>query len=729
MPEQPPGTHDRAAALAGLLALSGAAALLCEVVWLRRLSLAFGSTGLALTLTLSVYMGGLGLGGWLGGRRRWRAAPGGYGRLELAAAAWAAAMPVVIGLVEPIGAAVPGVPGSVLAAVLTLGPPAVLHGATLPAASAAVGSGDQAGRLYAANTTGAVAGVLLGPLLLLPLLGVRGTELAAAGLGATAGVLALLQARDRRETTETTPAAGGATVPAPLLVAAAAAGFASLALEVAWSRLGSLLLGGSIYAVSTVLAVFLLGTAAGAALGRRLGPRAVAPALAALGLLAVAGAVAWRVLPHGLGLLFAAGGEGALGLGGALLVALAMGGAPVASGVVFTGALASADDGARGAGRVLAANTLGSVLGAGLAGLVGLPLLGLRGLVAAVGLGAVLLAASLPSPAPRSRRLAMAAATLALVLLAPRWDPALYSVGLYLRLGDFADLSPRAVERFAHGGFRLLSYEDGVSATVAVGESLRTGNRWLAINGKVDASTGDDMPTQELSGRLPVEIFRAHRDRAPSVLVVGLASGVTARAALDAGAASLTVVELEPAVVRAAAAFSAVNGDLLHDPRVTVVVADARSWLRRRPPDAPPFDVIISEPSNPWITGVSNLFTQEYWLAARGALAEGGVFCQWVQLYALPPDAMRGLVATFLTVFPGPSLYETIPGADALLITGAPPDDLALLPTLRPGHLRALSARGRLNTDDQPWIELEAPRWLHRPTGATNAALIQEAAR
>lgn len=717
--------EDRASHLPWLLALSGAAALLCEVVWLRRLTLLFGSTGLALSLTLAVYMGGLGLGGWLGGRRAWARPPAGYGWLELLAAGWAVAMPVVLRATTPVADAVPGLAGSALAAILALGPPAVLHGATLPAAAGAVLGGRAAGGLYAANTAGAVVGVLIGPLFLLPSLGLRGTELVAAGLGATAGLLALQMARD--QAAATVPA--GDPAPLRLRLVVGVAGAVALSLEVCWSRLGALLLGGSVYAFAAVLAIFLLGTAGGAALGRRLGPAAIGPGLVALGLLALTGSAAWRVLPHGMGLMHAAFGSTAMsatGPGGALLLAVAMGGAPVASGMVFTAALSAASGrSGRAAGSLLAANTIGAVLGSALSGLWGLPLLGLRGVVAlaaclAVGLGLAHLDGT------RARAGALLA-LVALLGLTPRWDPALYSVGLYLKLDQFADLSPRAVERFAHEGFRLLSYQDGRGASVAVGESTRTGVRWLSINGKVDASTGDDMPTQVLSGQIPVQIRQAMGEPAPRVLVVGLASGVTAQTALAEGAGELWVVELEPEIVAAAAFFEPAGGGMPKDPRAHLVVDDARAWLRRRGP-AEPFDVIISEPSNPWLTGVSNLFTREYWELGRSRLAPQGVFCQWVQLYALPPEALRGLVRTFLEVFPDSWLYETIPGADALLISGPPPEGLALRPVLDPAGLRRLAAGGRRNTDDLPWVEFEAPRWLHRRTAAQNEALIRRAA-
>ena len=132
---------------------------------------------------------------------------------------------------------------------------------------------------------------------------------------------------------------------------------------------------------------------------------------------------------------------------------------------------------------------------------------------------------------------------------------------------------------------------------------------------------------------------------------------------------------------------------------------------------------------------MSNLFTLEYWQAGRQRLRPQGIFCQWVQLYALPPEALRSLVRTFLQVFPNTWLYETIPGADSLLIgladPGAAPPELGdgLRPTLTPAQLRALARTAPINTDDRPWIEFEAPRWVNRSTGSLNQALIEEASQ
>ena len=181
-----------------LLALSGAAALTCEMVWLRRLTLATGSAGIATTLILALYMAGLGIGGVWAGRRTWRSAPGEYGALELLAAGWTLLFPALLGIVAPLALPIAGLPGHLLLASLLLLPPALLHGATLPAISAAVDTPRQAAALYAVNTAGAVLGTLAAAFLWMPLLGVRGTELIAAAGSALAGLGALRLRQEQR---------------------------------------------------------------------------------------------------------------------------------------------------------------------------------------------------------------------------------------------------------------------------------------------------------------------------------------------------------------------------------------------------------------------------------------------------------------------------------------------------------------------------------------------------
>ena len=179
--------------LPALLLLSGAGALTCELVWMRRLALVSGSSAVALTFTLSTYMAGLGIGGLWASRRQWATAPRGYGILELAAAGWALSMPALVHALDPLLSS-GALWASALGATLALLPPAILHGATLPALGPLVARTGRMARLYAANTTGAVTGVLFATLLLLPQLGVRGAELTGAALSGFAGVGALMAA-------------------------------------------------------------------------------------------------------------------------------------------------------------------------------------------------------------------------------------------------------------------------------------------------------------------------------------------------------------------------------------------------------------------------------------------------------------------------------------------------------------------------------------------------------
>lgn len=689
----------------GIAMLSGAAALAYESVWLRRLGLVLGGSSTASALTLAVFMGGLGLGALLAPRLKGPPARI-YGLLELSAAAWALGFPWLLPLLDPWQAALLPLPA------------AIALGATWPLLARALRP-DQALQLYAANTLGAVLGVIGTTFVVMPSLGVRAAELAAVSLGVLAAWLAFtadpLGSTDAPATARPSPAG---------LFAAFAAGGSALGLEVLWMRLAAVGLGATVQTLGLVLAVFLATTALGAHLGRTW-PRepgtALGPLLVALGAAALFGAFTWGALPYGLALGYRLSGPEYLWLVHVLLALVWMGGAPLLSGITFSVLLRSeavpSSVGDTGA-WMYGLNTLGATLGAPLTGLLLLPELGPDGAVLA--LTAVVWLAAL-AVAPRLR---IAAAVVALVVLGvalPPWNARLYAVGVHLKVSDFADLDTAAVRTYASENWDLLHYAHGRTAAVAVGRSRRTGNIWLSINGKFDASTGDDMPTQELSARIPLSVA----PRAANVGIVGLASGVTAGTALeDERIQHLDVFELEPAVVVASHWFDHVNRRPLDDPRTRLIVDDARAAFQK---GAGPYDVLISEPSNPWITGVSNLFTQEYWELARSRLTEDGVFCQWVQLYGMGPDEFRALIRTFTFVFGDVWLYETIPGSDVLLVAGPAPTDASY--TLDPDGVRRLGGIGWLNTDDHPRIEWAAPRWLHYDTAEQNAQQILRARR
>ena len=712
-----PGLSGGVTRWVGWLALSGATGLAYEVVWLRRMGLVLGGSSVAGALTVGAFMAGLGVGAAAVSRYASRGplrAVRIYGLLEAAAALWALGFPLGMGLLTATTTHWPALRWVVAVALLM--PPATALGATWPLLGAHL-STRRANLLYAANTTGAVLGVLLTTFVALPALGVRGTEVAAAlvGLFIAVGAQAspLPPATERVDDTPT-------RAPRVLLAVAAATGLASLGLQMVWFRLAAVAFGATVQTMGGVLAVFLAAVAAGAELGRRVpgdpGVR-LGQATTATGALALVGAIGWGQLPYVSALSFELVGASGMLPAHLVVAALTMGGAPVASGAAFTLAVRClGTHPGQGAGRLYAANTLGSIAGAWAGGLWMVPALDLAGSVRVfAGLAALAGVAWTRRPWPL-------VVVGGLAVVQPGWDARLFAVGVHLRVSDFADRSRDAVRSFADEGWTLLYYDQGHTGAVAVGRSDRTGNVWLSVNGKVDASTGDDMPTQQLSGQLPVRIA----DRPADVLVVGLASGVTVGAVLEElGVEQVTVVELEPSVVPASHFFDHVNGRPLTDPRTRLVIDDARAWLARSDER---FDVIVSEPSNPWISGVSNLFTEEYWTLARRRLRPGGVFAQWVQLYGMGPEQVKGLLRTFDHVFDDVWLFETIEGTDLLLV-GVPgghplPADLPIGPRADPATVRCLGGLGWRNTDDRPRVEWEAPAFLHFATGEANRALL-----
>ena len=241
---------------------------------------------------------------------------------------------------------------------------------------------------------------------------------------------------------------------------------------------------------------------------------------------------------------------------------------------------------------------------------------------------------------------AVAAGIAALLFTGPAWDPNLLSSGAYKYAVDVRDLGLDLDVGLKAG--RLLYYREGSAGTVSVRQLA--GTLALAIDGKVDASNGTDMLTQKLLAHLPLLLHADPRE----VCIIGLGSGVTLGAALRHPTSHVDVVEISPEVVEASSFFAAENGRALEDARARLIVGDGRSHLRftsRR------YDVIISEPSNPWMAGVASLFTREFFDAARARLAPGGIICQWAHTYDLADADLRLIAATFASVFPNGTMW------------------------------------------------------------------------
>lgn len=690
------------------LFVSGASALVYEVVWLRMLGLVFGHTVHAITTILAAFMGGLGLGSYLFGRR----AAGlsdpvrTYGHLEIGIGVYCALTPVFFWLVSHLYLGLHAILTAsytaftlvqfVLVSIVLLVPTALM-GATLPVLVQGLVRNDAeiprtVGTLYAVNTFGAVVGVALAGYVLLPEWGNRAVLWTAAAANVAIGLAAIAYgSRQRHGRDRRAPAAGAKRTAAPeprapletrlVAFALALSGAVSMVYEIAWTRALALVIGSSTYAFSAMLVAFLVGIAGGAAAysyiwgTRRAGPATFAALQAGIGLSVVLVMLAFERLPEiFLQALLRSQSPGFVQVVQAVVSGLALLGPALLIGATFPCAVAvCASTAARAAsdtGRLYAGNTLGAIAGTVLTGFVLVPTIGVHasiktGIVANLAVAALLFA--LPFRAVPVRRWGIAVAALvvaALVPLLPRWNLEVMSSGVAIYAMEYipdalgGTVAPWRAQR------EIIYYRDGPSATVAV---AKTGERIsLMVNGKVDASSDlADMPTQFMLGHLPLLLHPDPRE----VLVIGLGSGITTGTVSRHPVRRLDIVEIEPAVVEASSFFTRQNDDVLRDPRTRLVVADGRNFLLTTPSR---YDVITSAPSNPWIGGVASLFSREFFGLASQRLRPGGLMVQWIQGYGLAPDDLAMVVATFRSVFPATSVWQVAQG-DYLLVGRADP--------------------------------------------------------
>jgi spermidine synthase len=779
-PDPPPPSRLPAWAAACFL-LSGAAGLLYEVVWSKELSHLLGNSLHSISTVVAAFLAGLAVGAAVLGARLARRRQGArlYGLLEVGIALLGlASVPVLRGLDPLLGALYRALGGESPAFLLArfavvfalLLPPTLLMGATLPVLVAhfeyrVVGSA--LARLYAVNTVGAVTGSLLAGFWLIPTIGLLSSSWAAAALNLAAAAIALIAARgavgSAGADAESAPAADRPESAVALLdpdtrlatgVLFALSGFAALAFQIAWVRLFGLLFGSSVYSFAAVLAIYLLGLALGGALAAR-GMRSLALSrLFALLQLAVAvsSLAAVQLFPW-LPDAFLAIARGSAGdwwryFGGQTALVAAVLALPcVLLGAVFPLAtrLLQTRDSGHATGLAYAVNTAGTLAGSLGAGFVLIPWLGVQGthlaacaISALVGLAALALAARAGQLRGGAgwAGVGLAAACLPLWLAAPAWNPTVMSSGIYrpyeaARVAMMAGGGgPGSVRRAARAE-RVLFYREGVNGSVYVGTDSAGRNRWMRVGGKVEAST-HDMKTQVLLGLLPVACSPA----GGRACLVGLGSGITAAAALAGGPGPFDVIEIEREVVEASRLFHAPGADPLEDQRVRLLLTDARTHLTY---DRATYDVLMSAPSNPWIAGLNNLFTVDFYRRVRQRLAPGGVFCQWVQLYEMSPETFGTLLASFLAVFPHGYAFQIYDSNDVLLLALPPGRALDLARLREPRAAAILTGAGlllpegvaafyacpfdsldrlargtRLNTDDLPLVEYRAPLDLYR---------------
>ena len=697
--------------VSAFLFFSGACALVYQVAWFRELRLIFGASTAASAAVLAVFMGGLGVGGLFLGKRadRVKNPLALYGHLELIVALTAGVSPLLVLLARAVylgigGSSALGTGGATVArlllAVVVLGPSTIAMGGTLPAAARAVERASDAGRqrvatLYGVNTMGAVVGTVAANFLLMEVFGSRMTLWLACLVNALVAVFARSAARTVNAvvTTDHAEVTDGAIEEPRARIgrwfppfAAAVAGLSFLLMELVWYRMLAPLLGGSSYTFGLILAIALTGIGIGGALysrTRRPATLTVFALTCSLEALALA-------LPYALGDRVAL-----LALLLRPLAQASFGGAVtawglVASIVVLPGAIVSgyqfpaviglygrgAKDVGRDVGAAYLANTVGSIVGSVAGGFGLVPLLSAPRcwqLVVVVLLASAMLTSALQlraagKAAVPALAVSTAFAGLAALAIGARGPTATWrhsGIGAgradALVRSEVSRWTLAAFERTWQAGIRW--EEDGLESSVALGH--KEGFVFI-VNGKADGHVLVDAGTQVMSGMVPALL---HPDP-KSALVIGLGTGSTAGwLGAVPSIERVDVMELEPAIVRVARDCAPVNHDVIDNPKVKIHLGDAREGLlttRQR------YDIVVSEPSNPYRAGISSLYTVEYYESVAERLNPNGLFVQWVQTYEVDPFVIATTAMTVRQIFPSVMLWQTESG-DLVLVAGRTP--------------------------------------------------------
>lgn len=683
---KPMSPSARPLTVATLLFGSGLAALVYQTAWQRELRLVFGSSTAASAAVLAIFIGGAGVGSIVFGRRA-DEAPRPlrlYARLELAIALLAAASPFAIDVARFVYRKAGGTFGlgmtlgttlRLLLAALVIGAPTVLMGGTLPAAARSAESPKDTQRrtvgwLYAANTLGAVAGASLCTLLLLEALGTRRALWVAAAANATIALIGLAVDQDlapmpaeNKADVEASPEGPRSIPPRFVLAFAALSGFSFFWLELVWYRLLGPLLGGTVYTFGVILAVVLLGIGLGG-LSYGLFFRKKAPSARALAFTAALEAF-FVAIPFAFGdrlavLALAVRPEQGLGLfhyvpGWLAIISIMTFPASFVAGAQYPLLVALLGEGRARIGSHLgtvgAHNTLGAMVGSLLGGFVLVPMLGAVGSMRAGCLLLLVMAAGAGTFAfktPATRRM----------IAAPLF--AAFALGLALTPGPSAVLrhtpigagrvdrvildTPAFTRAWIEDVKRTIIWQtEGRESSVAIDG---TDGIAMVVNGKIDGNARGDASTQVMGGVLGALL---HPDP-KHAMVIGFGTGSSAGwLGKVPGIERVDVAELEPSMLEIGRRCAPVNEDVLKNPKVNVLIGDAREILPTVPAQ---YDVVFSEPSNPYRAGVASLFTREYYRAARGRLKEGGLFLQWVQVYEIDVETLRTIYATLASEFP-----------------------------------------------------------------------------
>jgi spermidine synthase len=663
--------NARSTLFALLLFLSGTAALIYQVLWIRQLSLVVGVEVHSITIAVSAFFAGLALGSALIGglTDRWRHPLLLYFLLETGVALTGVTTTILLAHTARPFVVIQAHAGFAAWALpfLLVAIPAFLMGGTLPVAvrSLAAGSGQIArtgGWVYAANTAGGIAGALLSSFSLLPWLGVRGTAFAAALFNLAAAGVALIL--DRRAVPESakesaTPPDSSFVRSRTALALYAVAGGIALGYEVVWSQAMAQFLSTRVFSFSVVLATYLAGLVIGSALYARFDHRIrdswgifglLISAAGVVALFEIAGLNLWQLrfqFEAGRLAFTATHSEFARMCTQFAIAALGIVFVPtILLGAAFPAALrltAGARRAGRDVGTVLAVNTAGGIAGTLLTGFLLIPVLGLVRTLSILAIASATVGAlAVVMGSNATRRM--------------QWVVCL--LGLIAVTGGILTPPDRLARLLltTRGGGDLIFYQEGRGATVAVAQQNAGDHvfRRLYIQGV--SNSGDAMPSlryMRLQAMLPLII---HRGEPKSALVIGFGTGITAGAVLHyPGLQRRVCVELLPAVVRAGEMFPE-NYKAWSDPRMQVRIGDGRQELLRR---AERYDLITLEPPPPSAEGVVNLYSTDFYKLASKSMERDGLFAQWLPLATQNDEDTRSLVRSFLDVFPYATLWTT----------------------------------------------------------------------
>ena len=676
-----------------LFTASGFAGLIYESVWTHYLKLFLGHAAYAQSLVLAVFMGGMAAGAaWCGRRSARLANPlAAYAIVEAAVGIAALAFhPVFVAVTDwSYDRLLPGLGNEWLAlgaklavSALLILPQSVLLGMTFPLMSAGLvrahraAAGESVAMLYFTNSLGAAAGVLASGFVLIAWAGLPGTLRTAGVLNLViAGVVWLLARPARHEPLKRVSVSESNL--GLLLAIAFFTGLASFVYEIGWIRMLSLVLGASTHSFELMLATFIFGLALGGLAVRRRADAAADPVRLLAGVQVAMGLAALATLPvydftFSLmevllkGLARSETGYLLFNLSGAAIAAMVMLPATFCAGMtlpLITAALLRRGAGEAAIGQVYAANTLGAIAGVVLAVHAGLPLLGLKGTLIAgalvdVALGLVLLQFV-------KRTYIQVAVVCGVLFLA---------VGIGVEL----DVHKMTAGVFRHGELQtsqdatILFNKDGKTATVHLvrysdATSLRTNGK---SDGSINLNPAGERGTDEITMVLTAALPLALKPGTKSAAVIGIGTGLTTHTLLQSlDIERVETVEIESAMAEASRGFMPRNSGAFADPRGAILIDDAKSFFSTRNRS---YDLIISEPSNPWVSGVSSLFTREFYRRIRKHLNPGGLLVQWIQLYEMDASLVATVLGALGAEFPHYAVFAAS-DYDLLIMAGDAP--------------------------------------------------------